>query len=153
MYIEFEIKKIIQELRDPAKVELAIPKLDKFAKQNPAYNFQTNLKRESEQFCQQVLGQLESFRSGNSWKSTNEDSLGASGQDHSRTSQTDKMAQLKNKLNAVNQGRGGPAQGSLNSSINRQSEFQNKMAMLKQKQSTQIGGSQTMRGTMAAPAG
>lgn len=51
MYIEFEIKKIIAELKDPSKIEMAIPKLDKFSKANPTYNFTDNLRKESDQFC------------------------------------------------------------------------------------------------------
>lgn len=71
---------------------------------------------------------LESFRNGNSWKSTNEDSLGTSGPDGMRNSNIDKMSQLKNKLNAVNQAQGRstnplPGTSSLNNSLNKQSEF------------------------------
>lgn len=79
------------------------------------------------------MSYLESYRNGNSWKSTNEDSLGASGGDNLRISQTDKMAALKNKLNAVNQGRLSTGSQNLNNSMNRQSEFESKMAALKQK--------------------
>ena len=32
MYIEFEIKKIIQDLKDPNKLEAGIQKLDKFTR-------------------------------------------------------------------------------------------------------------------------
>ena len=92
MYIEFEIKKIISELKDPSRMEIAIPKLDKFSKANPTYNFQANLIKESQDFCDLVMGNLSSFRNGNSWKSTNEDSLGTSGPDGMRVSQVDKMS-------------------------------------------------------------
>lgn len=51
MYIEFEIKKIISDLKDPSKIEAGIQKLDKFAKQNPTYNFIANLQKESVQFA------------------------------------------------------------------------------------------------------
>ena len=51
MYIEFEIKKIIQELNDRQKYENAIQKLDKFSKTNPTYDFVKNLQKESNEFA------------------------------------------------------------------------------------------------------
>ena len=48
MQIEFEIKKVISDLKDPSKAEMGLQKLDKFAKQNPDYDFRKNLMNESE---------------------------------------------------------------------------------------------------------
>ena len=79
MYIEFEIKKIISDLKDPSKIEAAISKLDKFSKANPTYNFKLNLTKESEEFANRIMNHLEQLRNGNSYKSTNDDSLNASG--------------------------------------------------------------------------
>ena len=123
MYIEFEIKKIIQDLKDPSKLEQAIPKLDKFSKQNPSYDFVKNLQKESEDFAKRIMTNLEQYRNGASWgnKSTNEDSMNASGQNAQ-----DKMSQLKQKLNNVNQSI--MQSQDLNSSINKQSAFASKMA-------------------------
>lgn len=70
------------------------------------------------------MGHLENYRKGNSLKSTNEDSLGESG----RMSNANKMEAFKNKLNAVNKSRTSVVGGDLNSSIDKHSEFKNKMA-------------------------
>lgn len=67
MYIEFEIKKIISDLKDPSKADMGLQKLDKFAKQNPDYDFARNLKNESDQFAMNVLDRLEKFKNGQSW--------------------------------------------------------------------------------------
>lgn len=77
MYIDFELKRIVQDLKDPQKFENGIHKLDKFARQNPSIDYQKNLRKEGDAFAQNILAQLENFRNGNSWKSTNNsDSLG-----------------------------------------------------------------------------
>lgn len=148
MYIEFEIKKIIADLKDFSKLESAIQRLDKFSKTNPNYDFKPNLMKESEAFCKKTLQQLENFRNGSSLKSTNEDSLG---DNTGRLSAVDKMAAFKSKLNAVHKK---PSTTDLNRSIDKQSEFKNKMAALKNKQSlnnSSIGmglGQQTERNTI-----
>ena len=67
MVIEFEFKKIIQDLREPNKYDQGIQKLDKFQKQNPQYDYEGNLKKESEFFAKKVLNSLNQLRSGNSW--------------------------------------------------------------------------------------
>jgi Rps23 Pro-64 3,4-dihydroxylase Tpa1-like proline 4-hydroxylase len=67
MYMEFEIKAILRDLKDNQKNELAIQKLDKFSKANPDYDFQPKLKEVSDEFAKKVLFQLEQFRNGKSW--------------------------------------------------------------------------------------
>lgn len=77
MLIEFELKKIVQELKDPNKTEQALYKLDKFTKQNPQHDYMKVLRKEGDSFAQNTQVQLESVRNGNSYKSTNNsDSLG-----------------------------------------------------------------------------
>ena len=58
MVVEYEFKKIVQDLRDPTKYDQGIIRLEKFTKNNPHYDYKDKLDRESEQFSQQVLGSL-----------------------------------------------------------------------------------------------
>lgn len=77
MVVEYEFKKILQDLRDPTKYENGIARLDKFTKNNPHYDYKDKLDRESEQFSKKVISSLTQAKNGNSWKSTsNSDSLG-----------------------------------------------------------------------------
>ena len=104
MYIEFEIKKIVQDLKDPSRMEQGIEKLNKFTKQNPTYDYQKHLLKESESFAQTVNGNLTAHRSGKSWQSTTGGSEGQEPQSSNpQSAQISKMDQLKSKLHAVNQ--------------------------------------------------
>lgn len=90
MMLEFEFKKIVQDLRDNNKFEQGIAKLEKFTKQYPQYDCNKTLQRESEEFAQRVMNGLRQYRNGNSMKSTsgNSDSIGAQQpQANSRVSQ------------------------------------------------------------------
>ncbi len=102
MYIEFEIKKIVQDLKDPHKMDQGIEKLNKFTKQNPTYDYNKHLIKESAHFAQNVEKKLNAFRNGQSWKSTtgDSDSLGQP-QDKGQNQQMSKMDMLKQKLSVV----------------------------------------------------
>ena len=50
MVVEYEFKKIVQDLRDPSKYDQGILRLEKFTKNNPHYDYKDKLDRESEQF-------------------------------------------------------------------------------------------------------
>jgi hypothetical protein len=77
MVVEYEFKKILQDLRDPSKYDQGIVRLEKFSKNNPHYDYKDKLERESEQFSSKVLSSLNQAQKGLSWKSTNNsDSLG-----------------------------------------------------------------------------
>lgn len=118
-------------------------KLDKFVRQNPQHDYIKNLRKESDAFAQTVQVQLENFRNGNSWKSTNNsDSLGGQTQPQDRNAT--KMQMLQNKLKNVNSGStyGQQQQQDLNTSNNKMSAFEEKMAKFQQRKSAigTIGG-------------
>jgi len=136
MYMDFEMKKIIQDLKDPHKIEAGIQKLDKFSKANPTYEFAKNLQKEGQSFASTILGHLEAHRNGNSWKSTNDDSMGASG--HAQ----DKVNQLKQKLNSVHQAQ------DLNKSLSKMSAFESKMSKFQSRKSAVVDGSDAKRSSM-----
>jgi hypothetical protein len=82
MVVEYEFKKILQDLRDPSKYDQGIIRLEKFSKNNPNYDYKEKLDKESLEFSKQVLNSLKESQKGNSWKSTNNsDSLGGKIQD------------------------------------------------------------------------
>ena len=55
MMTEFEMKKIVQDLKDPNKFEIGIQRLDKFARQNPNYDIYKTLCKESEAFAKNII--------------------------------------------------------------------------------------------------
>lgn len=146
MYLEFEIKKIITDLKDRAKYKAAIARLDKFSKQNPVYDFNKNLNKEGATFAQQVLADLEKFRTGalnvsnnNTSNISQENTTGSMG---GRQPQDLKSSQFARKMNAVNsssnlmQGfNAQKTQQDLNNSQNRALAFKNKMSTLTKRQS------------------
>ena len=80
--LEFEFKKIVQDLRDGNKFEQGIMKLEKFTRAYPTYDCNKTLAKESEEFAQRVMNALRQFgngASGTTMNSTggNSDSLGA----------------------------------------------------------------------------
>ena len=125
MVVEYEFKKIVQDLRDPAKYDQGIQRLEKFTKNNPHYDYKDKLDRESEQFSQQVLSSLNQAQKGNSWKSTNNsDSLGGKPKEPIR-----KLGGAASSSNLANFG-AQPSQD-LNRSLNQMSAFESKMAKFK----------------------
>ena len=48
MVVEYEFKKILQDLREPSKYDQGILRLEKFSKNNPHYDYKDKLERESE---------------------------------------------------------------------------------------------------------
>lgn len=64
MYLEFEIKKIVSDLKEGNRYTNAIERLDKFLKQNPGYDYKKHLVKHGLSFTQQVNSDLEKFRRG-----------------------------------------------------------------------------------------
>lgn len=64
MYTEFEMKKIVQDLKEGTRYTNAIQRLDKFIKTNPTYDWKKSLAKEGLQFTSKVNQDLEKFRKG-----------------------------------------------------------------------------------------
>ena len=64
MYTDFEMKKIIQDLKDGNNYSHAIQRLDKFIANNQNYNWKNSLVKEGLQFTQKVSSDLDKFRRG-----------------------------------------------------------------------------------------
>lgn len=71
IYVETEIKRIIQDLKDPSRRENGLARLEKFEEANPGYDYQRNLSKEGVEFCQGVMLDLNRFKRGISHNSTN----------------------------------------------------------------------------------
>lgn len=133
MYIEFEIKKIVQDLKDVHKMDQGIEKLNKFTKQNPTYDYSKHLIRESAHFAETVERKLNAFRNGQSWKSTTGDSDGlGQPQDKGQNQQMSKMDMLKQKLSNVAKQNQDKLNSSLGGNENKMSAFESKMAKFNQ---------------------
>lgn len=126
MYTEFEMKKIIQDLKDGTRYTNAIQRLDKFIKNNPNYDWKKTIVKEGVQFGQKVIADLDKFRKGHLEMSHNNLS-GISGNNTTSSIENklpqmtlqEKMAQVRDKQNT-----------DLNSSMNRSDAFKNKMNRL-----------------------
>lgn len=64
MYTEFEMKKIVQDLKEGTRYTNAIQRLDKFIKSNPGYDWKKSLAKEGLQFTSKVNSDLDKFRKG-----------------------------------------------------------------------------------------
>lgn len=64
MYTEFEMKKIVQDLKEGKNYTHQIQRLDKFINANPNYDWKKSLVKEGLQFTQRVSSDLDKFRKG-----------------------------------------------------------------------------------------
>ena len=64
MYTEFEMKKIVQDLKEGKNYSHSIQRLDKFINANPNYDWKKSLVKEGLQFTQRVSSDLDKFRRG-----------------------------------------------------------------------------------------
>lgn len=74
MYINFEIKSILKDLKDNLKTDAeqrAVEKLDKFCKKYTDFDIQPKLMEVGAEFAQRANLLLEQFRSGKSWNQQN----------------------------------------------------------------------------------
>lgn len=78
--IKVELDKIVADLKDGAKHDNAIARLEKFERTHATVDYQAVLNKEGAAFAQKVLFDLAAFKKGGSGPSTNfSSSLGASG--------------------------------------------------------------------------
>lgn len=137
MYTEFEMKKIVQDLKEGTRYTNAIQRLQKFIQNNPTYDWKKSLVKEGLQFTQKVSSDLEKFKKGQLEMSNNNFSGGISGNNTTGSLENKQPTSLQERM-AMARDRQASGQD-LNSSMNKSDAFKNKMNMLSNKRSSVIG--------------